>query len=116
MNHHGYIYQACNFIYTGCTEQRTDLWSPGGKHPRHYHKGEQGKYRKVRTAKHRYIYFCTNSNKLKREWTSSLKYEVQPYPKGDNSEDYVLGEYMTDTIILCEGQEKVLIPTEKNLW
>lgn len=32
MNHHGYIYQACNFIYTGCTKERTDIWTPKGMH------------------------------------------------------------------------------------
>ena len=26
MNHHGYIYQACNFIYTGATKERTDIY------------------------------------------------------------------------------------------
>ena len=26
-NHHGYIYQACNFIYTGATKERTDKWT-----------------------------------------------------------------------------------------
>ena len=30
MKHHGYIYQACNFLYTGCTKQRTDKYSGGG--------------------------------------------------------------------------------------
>lgn len=30
MCHHGYIYQACNFLYTGCTKQRTDRYVGGG--------------------------------------------------------------------------------------
>ena len=30
MNHHGYIYQACNFLYTGCTKPRTDKYVGGG--------------------------------------------------------------------------------------
>ena len=30
MNHHGYIYQACNFLYTGCSKPRTDKFVPGG--------------------------------------------------------------------------------------
>ena len=29
MNHHGYIYQACNFVYTGCTKERTDIYAGG---------------------------------------------------------------------------------------
>ena len=42
MNHHGYIYQACNFLYTGATKERTDKYTPGNKHSRHYNNGEQG--------------------------------------------------------------------------
>ena len=99
MNHHGYIYQACNFIYTGCTKSRTDKWTANGKHSRHYSNEEQGKYRKVRTAKHRYIYFCTFSKKLKKEWMAHLNYPEQPYPKGDNNEDYELGTVMKDILV-----------------
>lgn len=115
MNHHGYIYQACNFLYTGCTNQRTDKWSPNGKHSRHYNNSEQGRFRKVRTAKHRYIYFCTNKSRLKREWGEALRYEVLPYPKGDNSKDYVLGQYRMDTVI-DYGNSDIKIPTETTLW
>lgn len=99
MNHHGYIYQACNFMYTGMTAQRTDMYTPGGKHSRHYKHEEQIGYRKVRSSKHRYIYFCTNSKRLKKEWLSELKYEIQKYPKGDNNPDYKLGDYLKDRII-----------------
>lgn len=28
MHHNGYIYQACNFMYTGTTKQRTDKYVP----------------------------------------------------------------------------------------
>ena len=66
MNHHGYIYQSCNFYYTGMTKQRTDKWTPNGKHSRHYKNEQQGEYRKVRTAKYRYIYFCADK-KTKKE-------------------------------------------------
>ncbi len=88
MNHHGYIYQACNFLYTGCTKQRTDPYS-GGKHARHTPCENTG-IRQVRTAKHRYIYFCTGNKRLKRRWERDLKYPVLPYPKGDNG-TYELG-------------------------
>lgn len=98
MNHHGYIYQACNFIYTGATKQRTDLYVPDGKHPRHYKKEDQGKYRKVRSSKHRYIFFCTSNRRLKKLWIKNLKYKICEFPKGDNS-NYVLGEYLKDKII-----------------
>lgn len=99
MNHHGYIYQACNFIYTGCTKQRTDKWTLDRKHSRHYKNSEQGQYRKLRTAKHRYIYFCTKNKKMKKEWISKLNYKIEPYPKGNNK-NYVLGEYMQDILVL----------------
>lgn len=102
MKHHGYIYQACNFLYTGCTKERTDKWTENGKHSRHYSNDKQGEYRKLRTAKHRYVFFCTFSKRLKKEWLNSLKYTVQSYPKGDNFQ-YVLGQYMKDILVKVGG-------------
>lgn len=102
MNHNGYIYQACNFIYTGCTKQRTDKYVENGKHSRHYDNDKQGEYRVVRTAKHRYIYFATRDRKLKRTWANSLNYPICSYPKGENK-NYILGEY----------QKQILVPILK---
>ena len=99
MNHNGYIYQACNFIYTGATKKRTDKYTEGNKHPRHYNNNNQQGKRKVRSPKHRYIYFCSSSKKLKKEWESNLKYKKCEYPKGKNS-NYLLGEYLKPKIIL----------------
>jgi hypothetical protein len=104
MNHHGYIYQACNFLYTGCTKRRTDKWTASGKHSRHYKNEEQGAYRKVRTAKHRYVYFCTFRKSLKKKWQESLRYSIEEYPKGDNSPDYELGQYMKDILVPVGGE------------
>ena len=102
MNHHGYIYQATNFIYTGATKERTDKYTDGNKHSRHYDKTQDNSVRKVRSAKHRYIYFCTNSKRLKKEWLLSLSYPIiKDYPKGDNS-NYVLGEYLKQQLIYKE--------------
>lgn len=98
MNHHGYIYQACNFLYTGCTKQRTDPWSSKNKHARHL-KEEGAGYRKIRTSKHRYIYFCTNKKWLKKQWSEKLVYDILPYPKGDNNKDYELGFVLKDKIV-----------------
>lgn len=98
MNHHGYIYQACNFMYTGCTKERTDKYVPNGKHSRHYKEADQGKYRKVRSAKHRYVYFCTHDKKLKKLWQEALNYPIKDYPKGDNS-NYELGNYLHEKVI-----------------
>jgi len=93
MKHTGYIYQACNFIYTGLTKRRTDKYTSGNKHCRHYKESEQGSLRKVRSAKHRYIYFCTKDRSLKRQWLCDLKYNIVPYPKTKN-EKYILGEFL----------------------
>lgn len=98
MNHHGYIYQACNFIYTGCTKGRTDKYVPGGKHSRHYKSEDQGQYRVVRSPKHRYVYFCTSDKKLKNKWYKMMKYPILPYPKGDNS-NYVLGDFIKQKLV-----------------
>jgi len=94
MGHHGFIYQACNFLYTGMTKERTDKYTPNNKHSRHY-TDEYNHLRKVRTAKHRYVYFTNPKNKALRE---ALRYEVLPYPKGDNSY-YRLGDRMKIKII-----------------
>lgn len=98
MHHNGYIYQACNFLYTGQTKQRTDKWTPSGKHSRHYSNAEQGEYRKVRTAKNRYVYFCTHKKRLKQVWREALNYPVFPYPKEQN-QNYILGEYQKDILV-----------------
>jgi len=79
--HHGYIYQATNWIYTGATKERTDIGTDVNKHSRHYDKNiDKSINRKFRSSKHRYI-FITGNKKLK----SKLKYKEQPYPKGENN-------------------------------
>lgn len=98
MHHNGYIYQACNFLYTGKTTERTDKYVPNGKHSRHYKNSEQGKYRIVRTSKHRYVYFATNSKRQRKQWLRELNYPILPYPKGQN-QNYILGEYQKPIII-----------------
>lgn len=99
MNHHGFIYQATNWIYTGATKSRTDKWVEGNKHSRHYSNENQSGRRKVRSSKHRYIFFCTKNKKLKKLWMSSLNYPVEPYPKGQN-DNYALGEFLTAKTIV----------------
>jgi len=83
-NHNGYIYQATNFIYTGCTKERTDINTEDGKHSRHYDKKiDYTKNRKLRTSKNRYVYFNANK-KLKKKWLSQLNYKIENYPKEKN--------------------------------
>ena len=98
MNHNGYIYQACNFIYTGATERRTDKYTEGNKHSRPYDKNSNVTKRKVRSSKHRYIYFATNRKVLKQEWFDLLAYRQEPYPKGLNK-TYQLGTILKPEII-----------------
>ena len=95
MNHHGYIYQATNWIYTGITKPHIEYSLPncGNKHSRHAlddygginsakEKGVEFEI-KERTLKHRYFYFIGNKREKKR-MKKALKYPVVPYPKGDN--------------------------------
>lgn len=79
--HHGYIYQATNWIYTGKTKERTDIGFEDGTHSRHYDKNIDKSIRKIRYSKHRYIYFL---GKMKKQFIKSLNYSVLPYPKGEN--------------------------------
>lgn len=84
MNHVGYIYQACNFLYTGATKERTDISTEDGKHSRHYSKDQDYTLnRKKRTSKHRYVYF-QGTKKQKKEMLADLKYPILPYPKGES--------------------------------
>lgn len=91
MDHHGYVYQATNFIYTGKTKERTDMYTEGNKHSRHAN-NDNKHLRKVRTAKHRYVYF-TNKKDIKL-----LKYDILEYPKGDNK-NYNIGDRMKTKIL-----------------
>lgn len=100
MNHCGYIYQATNWFYTGKTKRRTDKYVEGNKHSRHYDKGASESIRKVRSAKHRYLYFCCNK-RLKNAYLRSLNYEILPYPK-EESKKYVLGEYIKQELIYLD--------------
>ena len=95
-NHKGYIYQTTNWIYTGSTKERTDKYTPNGKHSRHY-TDEYNHLRKFRSSKHRYVYFLGKAQKLK----DKLKYNIEPYPKGDNV-NYVLGERIKTKIFNTE--------------
>ena len=100
MHHNGYIYQACNFLFTGQTKERTDMYVQGSKHTRHYKSDLQGEYRILRTAKNRYVFFATGNKRLKKEWLEHLNYPILPYPKEEN-QNYVLGEYQKPILIRC---------------
>ena len=77
-NHLGIVYQACNFLFTGTTKQRTDMAAGEGKHPRHGLKNPQ--IRMNRSPKHRYVYICADK-KTKKEILNDLTYPILKYPK-----------------------------------
>ena len=77
--HIGYVYQATNFIFTGTTKERTDMFAGEGKHSRH---AADPTIRQFRSAKHRYIYIHGNKYQ-KKNLKNALKYKQEPYPKGD---------------------------------
>lgn len=77
--HIGYVYQACNFLFTGTTKPRTDMASKDGKHSRHYQRDRNNRVN--RSAKHRYVIFI-GSKKEKANFLKSLNYSIEKYPKG----------------------------------
>jgi hypothetical protein len=103
--HHGYIYQATNWIYTGLSANRTDYAVRGlehmhpssisdsvgrydknksiNKHELLIKKYGDRLYTKERPRKHRYFYFLGNK-KEKALMKKNLQYQIEPYPKGDN--------------------------------
>jgi hypothetical protein len=99
-NHHGYIYQATNFIYTGLSAKRKD-WkvkglehlhgatiadmSRGQKNRGEWMRNKYGDafYLEDRPRKHRYFMFLGNK-KQKKMMKEILPYKIENYPKGDN--------------------------------
>jgi hypothetical protein len=98
--HVGYVYQACNFIYTGLSAKRTD-WKIKGMEHLHgqtiadmsrnvsgsrveYMKKTYGSdfYLKERSRKYRYVYILGNKYE-KLELKKQLLYKEEKYPKGD---------------------------------
>ena len=99
-NHHGYIYQATNWLYTGLSVAFKDYMIKGMEH---LHNGtimdmSRGQENRVqwlrdkygddlimvdRPQKHRYFYFLGNKKQVK-DMFKMLPYELQSYPKGEN--------------------------------
>jgi hypothetical protein len=104
-HHHGYIYQATNWIYTGLSKKFVDYAVKGLEHLHHssiedsvgrYDKNKDLDkpqllkekygdllYKKERPRKHRYFYFL-GTRKQKKKMKNLLTYATKPYPKGDN--------------------------------
>ena len=102
--HHGYIYQATNWIYTGLSAKRPDYKIKGLEHlhtatitdslgrtdKKHIKqiqllrkKYGEDFYMVDRPRKHRYFYFL-GTRKQKKDMKKNLTYQIKSYPKGNN--------------------------------
>ena len=100
VGHVGYVYQATNFLYTGLSAKRKDpvgFDTSGGKLARHS-RGHWGKDLVDRPRKHRYVTFV-GDKRQKKQLRQKLRYEVQPYPKGE-SKTYDAGESVETQTLL----------------
>lgn len=99
-NHHGYIYQATNWHYTGLSAPFKDYYIKGKEH---LHNGtimdmSRGQENRVqwlrdkfgddlimieRPRKHRYFYFIGSKTECKK-MLKMMPYSSEPYPKGNN--------------------------------
>lgn len=99
-NHHGYIYQATNWIYTGLSAKFMDYMVQGMEHLHgqsimDMSRGQENRvqwlkdkfgdklYMKERPRKHRYFYFI-GDKRDKKKMMKELPYQIESYPKGDN--------------------------------
>ncbi len=104
-HHHGYIYQATNWIYTGLSFKKQDYKIKGLEHLHSAsitdslgrtdkkkglkqiallrEKYGDDLYLIDRPRKHRYFYLI-GTKKDKKEMLKNLAYKVEAYPKGDN--------------------------------
>lgn len=96
--HHGYIYQATNWVYTGVSSKEKNMFINGEKIHRRtlnakYGTSSVSKLKRIgfdinferQEGKHRYFQF-TGSKKEKKLFKKEVlnKYKQLPYPKGDN--------------------------------
>lgn len=115
--HVGYVYQACNFIYTGLSAKRTD-WKIKGMEHLHgqtiadisrnvigsrvdYMKKTYGSdfYLKERSRKYRYVYILGNKYE-KASLKKQLLYKEEKYPKGDTKKYEINYKPNCQTILL----------------
>ena len=99
-NHHGYIYQATNWFYTGLSTAFKDYYVKGMEnlHNQTIMDMSRGQDNRVewlrqkfgdklimveRPRKHRYFYFIGNKKEC-LDMKKMLPYKLEPYPKGDN--------------------------------
>lgn len=94
LGHHGYIYQATNWIYAGKTSKDVNL-KKGTEilHRKSFYDkfGKSSKAEFIKQGyeiiesleKHRYFMFLGNKKEVK-DMKSKLTYPILPYPKGEN--------------------------------
>jgi hypothetical protein len=99
-NHHGYIYQATNWLYTGLSAKFFEYRVKGMEHLHagtifDLSRGQENRvqwlrdkfgkdfYTSERPRKHRYFYFV-GDKRDKKKMMKELPYQIQPYPKGEN--------------------------------
>jgi hypothetical protein len=94
MNHHGYIYQSTNWIYTGMTNPGKEYKLKNGKviHGRTLYqrtgsrseKNTNDEIKAIKTnGKYRYFYFLGSSRQVKN-MKKDFNYKISEYPKGEN--------------------------------
>lgn len=89
LGHHGYIYQATNWIYTGLSAKRTERYDEKNpnKHSKSITENKKNIYKNLpireRPQKHRYVFFTGNRSQIKHN-IKNLKYKIHDYPKGQN--------------------------------
>jgi len=98
--HHGYIYQATNWIYSGIGAEGTKsfVMKDGSvRHARHAYRINMEHVEEIQRSeygKFRYYYFVGNKREKRKMWEIFDKRESLqelPYPKGEN-ENYDTGE------------------------
>lgn len=94
--HHGFIYQACNFIYTGLNEIHDTEYIIDGKRvhsrtltakgitaPKEWARNN-GIETTDKSSKHRYFLFSGTKREIKT-MRRKFRIPIMPYPKGDNT-------------------------------
>jgi len=118
MNHHGYVYQACNFLYTGlsCTTFKDKYNADADTHNRHNgsFSVKTDEIYVERSPKHRYVYFCASSKSVRKRMLNALRYDVLPYPKGDNS-NYELGKFIGKTVVDMRTGNKTVMESNRRI-
>ena len=85
-NHHGYIYQATNWLYTGeSTPKKRYTFDDGSTFDIRRGIHNKGKIVKIESLKPTFRYIYINANKKKKkEMIKDLKFTLYKYPKGKN--------------------------------